>query len=206
MKVAIYARVSTKDHDQNPERQILKCKQYCELHEHIISQIIEEKHTGDSPFLERPQVKDIDFNKVEGIIIFSIDRLTREHPTKVFRLLNHLKDRGIKVISITEPAFNMEGEFSEVIMFLMTWYNNYFLKKLRRDIKSGMDKARQEGKVIGRPKTKFNKFRAYELLFKAGLSQREVAKELNTSLATINRFKRVAEKNPNSFINEEVVP
>ena len=200
MRVAIYARVSTKDHDQNPERQILKCKQYCELHEHIISQIIEEKHTGDSPFLERPQVKGIDFNKVEGIIIFSIDRLTREHPTKVFRLLNHLKDRGIKVISITEPAFNMEGEFSEVIMFLMTWYNNYFLKKLRRDIKSGMDKARQEGKIIGRPKTKFNKFRAYELLFKAGLSQREVAKELNTSLATINRFKKSEENDPNNII------
>ena len=29
-------------------------------------------------------------------------------------MINRLKDRGIKIISITEPAFNMESEFSDI--------------------------------------------------------------------------------------------
>jgi len=70
---------------------------------------------------------------------------------KVIHLIESLKTRGVKVISITEPAFNMENEMGEVMLYLMGWFNNYFLRKLKREIKSGMDKARAQGKIIGRP-------------------------------------------------------
>lgn len=211
MKVVIYSRVSTDDKEQDPERQVMKCQQYSELHEHHVLEVLKDFCSGDSEPFERPECKKILDYDVEGIIIFSMDRLTRQHPIKVMSMLKNLKDRGIKVISITEPVFNMESEFSEVLLFFMTWWNNYFLTKLKRDIKSGMDRARANGKQIGRAKLQFNKFRAYQLLFNEKkengkpYSQRDVSKELSVSLASINRFKREAEKKPDLYIIKDSV-
>jgi len=197
MKVVIYARVSTDDKDQNPERQINPCKNYCELHNHQIISEITEYHTGDSDPFYRPKGKEIlNIRGVKGIVIFSMDRLTRQHPVKVMRMIDNLKNRDIKVISITEPAFNMESEFSDIIMYIMSWFNNYFLKKLRRDVKSGIERARREGKQIGRTKIKFNKYRAYKLLFNDKKSLSEVSEEMNISRTTLFRFKKGVEKNP----------
>lgn len=200
MKVAIYARVSTDDKDQNPERQILKCKQYCELHNHNVCGIFKEHITGDSDPRKREEFSKLLNEDPSAIIVYSIDRLSRQHPSKVMRLLSELKDQGIKTISITEPAFNMEGEMSDLIQYILSWFNNYFLMQLKRNIRSGLDRARAQGKVIGRPGVKYNKYRAFHLLFNEKRSQRYVAKELGSSLATINRFKRVVESDRDLFI------
>lgn len=201
LNVVIYARVSTDDKDQDPERQVLKCKQYCELHNHNVLATITENCSGDSdPFIRSGASKIMSY-ELEGIVIFSMDRLSRQHPIKVIRLLNDLKDRGIKVLSITEPAFNMENEFSDILLYIIGWFNNYFLIKLKRDIKAGLERARKQGKVLGRPKSKFNKYRGYQLLFVEKRSQRYVSQDLGVSLATINRFKKDVEKDKQSFIN-----
>jgi DNA invertase Pin-like site-specific DNA recombinase len=196
MKVAIYARVSTDDKDQDPERQILKCRQYCDLHNHEIIQVEQEHVTGDSNPITREKFKEILENKdVEGVMVFSIDRLTRQHPTKVMQLLNQFKDMGIKIVSITEPIFNMEGEFSDLLQYFLTWWNNYFLTKLKKDVKSGIERARAQGKQIGRAKNPFNEYRARQLL-KEGKSYGEIAKELGVPKATVwRRFKNLTQKN-----------
>ena len=54
-----------------------------------------EYHKGDSSPFNRPKFKKIDTKKVDGIIVYSIDRLTRQHPTKVMNMLNYLKTSGI---------------------------------------------------------------------------------------------------------------
>lgn len=194
MKVGIYARVSTTDKGQDPQRQILKCEQYIDLKNHELIITREEYGTGDSNPFDRQGFKDIIAANVDGILIYEMSRFSREHPSKVMRRLQELKDRGIKIISITEPAFNMESDMSDLLQYIMTWFNNYYLINLKRNIRSGMDRARKQGKQIGRTPAKFNKRRAYELLINQKMSQRKVAAELNTSLATINRFKKAAEK------------
>lgn len=202
MKVVIYARVSTDDKDQNPDRQLIRCRRYCEDHGHTIVKELVDYHTGDSSLSERPSGSQINNYSDHGLVFFSMDRLTREHPTKVMLLLNNLEDRGIKVMSATEPAFNLESDFSEVILYIMSWFNNWYLKELKKNVKSGLDRARARGKVLGRPKAKFNEYRAYELLINQNKPLREVAKELNSSPATLMRFKKVALENPLLFIKE----
>lgn len=200
MKVISYGRVSTDDKDQDPERQHIANRNYAKLHEHEIVAELTEFHTGDSFILERPEGSKItQIKQAQGLLVFSIDRYSREHPIKVLRQLEHWREQNFKIISITEPVFNMESEFSELLMYILTWVNNWFLKKLKRDIKSGMDRARKEGKQIGRAPIKFNKYRAYHLLFIEKASQRDAAKELGVSAATLNRFKRDAEKNPDLY-------
>lgn len=206
MKVAIYARVSTDDKEQNPERQVHACRNYCELHNHQITTIVQEHITGNSNPLERPEFKKCFTEQIEGIVIYEISRFSREHPSKVMQRLQHFKDRGVKIISITEPAFNMEGDFSELLQYIMTWFNNYYLTNLSRNVKSGLEKAIKDGKTLGRPKAKFNQYRAYYLLFEKKMSLDQVAKEVGTSKGSINRFKKVAIENPSLFIKEEESP
>jgi len=194
MKVVIYCRVSTDDKDQNPDRQIDPCKKYCEIHDHDIVEIITEYYTGDSDPFTRPKGKCLLKKKAKGIVVFSIDRLTRQHPIKVIRMINDLKYKDVKIISVTESAFNMEGEFGDLIIYIMTWFNNYFLTKLKKDIKSGIEKARRDGKQIGRKKLDFDVVTAGRLL-KEGKSYGQVSKELNVPKATLfRRFKTVQKK------------
>jgi DNA invertase Pin-like site-specific DNA recombinase len=185
MKIAIYARVSTDDKDQNPERQILKCRQYCELHNHEVVCEISEHHKGNSSPLYRPQFKEINLKKVDGVIVETIDRLTRQHPTKVMNLLNYFKDSGVLIISVREPIFNMESEFSEPMQYFMTWWNNYFLKKLSADVKSGLERAVANGKKLGRPKNKINYYEVMRL--KKDMSLRKIAIKMNISLGAVQR-------------------
>ena len=202
MKVAIYGRVSTDDKNQNPERQQMQCSQYIDIHNHELIGYKDDKMTGDSNPFDRAGFKEILKLKPQGIAVSEISRFSREHPAKVMRRLSELRDKGIKIISVTEPAFNMDGEMSDLIQYIMTWFNNYFLKSLKRNVKAGIERARKQGKQIGRAKVEFNRYRAYHLLCIEKKSQRYVSKELSVSLATINRFKKVADNNPTLFIKD----
>lgn len=203
MRVCIYARVSTDDKEQNPERQRMQCLRYCELHSHEVIGYHYDYVSGDSNPFDRVGFRELIKDKPDAIIVYEISRFSREHPGKVLRRLSELKDRGIKTVSITEPAFNMDGEMSELLQYIMSWFNNYYLTNLRRNVKSGIERARKEGKQIGKPPAKFNKHRAYHLLFVDKMSQRNVSKELGVSAATINRFKKVCQKDPSLFINQQ---
>ena len=189
MKVAIYRRVSTDDKDQDPKRQILKCKQYCELHNHEIVYDIEESHKGDSSPASRPGFQKIDLKKIDGIVVYSIDRFTRQHPNKVMNMLNYYKSAGILIISVTEPIFNMESDFAEPMQYFMSWWNNYFLKKLSNDVKSGLDRARSQGKKLGRPKQKINYYQVMRMRNDSNnpMSIRAIAKELGVPHARVQR-------------------
>ena len=133
----------------------------------------------------------INKGKIKGIVVFSVDRYSRESPIKVLQQLNYLKEQGITFISINEPVFNMESEFAEPMKYMLTWFSNYFLSQHRKKVISGMERAKikgtRTGKLIGRPRLEINKFKVKQLSNK-GLSQREIAKELEISVASVNRL------------------
>lgn len=187
MKVAIYARVSTDDKEQNPERQLLKCRQYCELHDHEIVTELIDHYTGDSPLYSRPEGAKIPQLKIQGLVFNSMDRLTRQHPNKMMSLLQFLKESGITPISATEPAFNLESDFSEVILYIMGYFNNFYLKELRKNVKSGLDRARAQGKILGRPKHKVNLYEIAREFQVPKASITSVSKKLNIPRGTLYR-------------------
>lgn len=206
MNVGLYARVSTDDKDQNPERQFIRCRDYCRLNGHDVMGEFSDECSGDTPPLIRESFSSLMEMKPEAIVVFSIDRLSRQHPSKVMQLLTSFKQANILIISVTEPLFNMESPFAEPLQYFITWWNNFYLKKLKEDIKSGIDRARAEGKTIGRPKAQFNQHRAYHLLIVEGKSLSQVAEELKSNKATMHRFKKVCLKNPDLFKKQTPVP
>jgi DNA invertase Pin-like site-specific DNA recombinase len=83
VKVALYARVSTDDKDQNPETQLLILREYCELYGHeIIAVFLDEGRSGKDP--ERPAFKDMmeeaglkTKRRFQAIICLRLDRFMR---------------------------------------------------------------------------------------------------------------------------------
>ena len=165
----------------------MKCRQYCELHDHEIVAELVDYFTGDSSLFERPEGCKIKEMKVDGIVFNSMDRLTRQHPNKMMLLLQYLKDSGITPISATEPAFNLESDFAEVILYIMAYFNNYYLKELKKNVKSGLDRARKEGKTLGRPKNKVNLYAVAREASKEGASVSSVASALGVSRSSAYR-------------------
>ena len=160
MKVCIIARVSTDDKEQNPESQLIPCRKYCKDQGHTIITEIVDHYTGTVDIFSRPdgsRLKELLQNKkIEGIVVFSVDRFSREDPIKVIHQLRVIEsEHKVKFISITEPIFNMESEFAEPMKYMLSWFSNYWITQHKKKVKSGMDRAKQEGRHIGRPKRGF---------------------------------------------------
>lgn len=83
MKVALYARVSTDDKEQNPETQLLILREYCEIYEHqVVATFVDEGRSGKDP--ERPAFKDMmkeatnrSKRRFQAIICLRLDRFMR---------------------------------------------------------------------------------------------------------------------------------
>lgn len=156
MKVCIIARVSTDDKEQNPESQLIPCRKYCKDHSHTIITEIVDHYTGRVDIFSRPDGSRLKYllqdKKIEGIVVFSVDRFSREDPIKVIHQLRMLEsEHDCKFISITEPIFNMESEFAEPMKYMLSWFSNYWITQHIKKVKSGMDRAKSEGVYIGRP-------------------------------------------------------
>ncbi len=83
MKVALYARVSTDDKDQNPETQLLILRDYCKVYGHEILGEFVDRCSGKDP--DRPAFKDmmLEARKDKGerafdaIVVLRVDRFMR---------------------------------------------------------------------------------------------------------------------------------
>ena len=192
MKVAIYCRVSTDDKGQDPKVQLEKCRNYCELQSHqIIAELLDEGVSGDTWFYEREKGKLlqelIEKNKIDGIVVFAIDRFSRQNPMKILPMLNNLKLRGINFISITENVFNMESEFAEPMRYMLAWFSSYFLVQHKKKVNAGIDNARKFGTKSGRPigRQRIVNYKEILELHSKGLTLSQIARQMDCNKSSV---------------------
>ena len=167
MDVIYYNRISTDNKDQDPTSNLEVCKQYCKFNGHeIIAQIIDKGVSGSIPYYDRKEAikindyieeykkknKNIEEHKKKklGIIVFSIDRFSRQHPVRALNIIEDIKDKGVVILSATEAIFNEDTEFALPMQFMILWFNYYFLLQHSKKVKAGLEKRRKEGKFVGR--------------------------------------------------------
>lgn len=151
LKVAIYVRVSTVD--QNPENQENSLVEYCRNNEYELFKIYIDK--GESGLKDsRPSfdimLKDMRSRKFRAIVIWKLDRMGRslQH---LLHILNEMQKKKIDLIVTTQNIdtttasgklmFSIFGAFAEFESTLIS----------ERTI-AGMDRAKKQGKHIGRPR------------------------------------------------------
>lgn len=151
LRCAIYGRVSTDDRDQDPTQQLDVLRRKAQERGFEIVWEGADEWGGDSDLWDRPEGKrlwnTVSAGKIDVIMTWDTSRLSRQHPVNVFQLLGTLQRRGIAYVSATEAYFDTttENDFRDLILFIIAWFNNYFLKQLRRATVRGKAASKARG-------------------------------------------------------------
>ena len=155
MKVCIYSRVSTAG--QDAENQLLALKSWAETRGFEIIEIYQEqesawkaghqkelKHLLDDIKKRRP--------RIDIVLVWALDRLSREGVARIFELVNNFKEYGVHLISYQEPWTEAPGIMGDILYALTAWVAEYESQRRSERTKAGLVRAISQGKELGRPK------------------------------------------------------
>jgi DNA invertase Pin-like site-specific DNA recombinase len=187
-KVALYVRVSTDN--QTVENQLQELQEAAERHGWQLMQIFKDegisgvkgrqKRPGLDALLKGVARKDFDL-----VAVWSVDRLGRSL-SDLLGILNEIHAKGINLylhkqgIDTTTPGglalFQMLGVFAE-----------FERAMVQERVKAGLQRAKAEGKKLGRPKISEEKEAAIRHARQEGKGIRKIASELGIGVGTIPR-------------------
>lgn len=157
MKVAIYARVSTRDKDQNPETQLLPLREATQrLGLEVFKEYVDAASAQD--VLHRTAWRDLlddaARRRFQVVLVFKLDRAFRSvkdmHDT-----LSSWQITGVSFQSVREN-FDTTTSYGRLLLNILGTMAEFELDLIRERVKAGMDRAAahgtKSGKPIGRPR------------------------------------------------------
>ncbi len=189
MRVAIYARTSTDDGRQELTNQTGELHAYAERRGwNVIGEYLDQVSGRKA---ERPQLKkalsDGRKRKFDVLLFWSLDRLSREGVLKTLLILNQLSKCGVKYISLQEQWIDSLGAFSDAIVGILATVAEFEADRMSHRVRSGLARAKAEGKVLGRPRVVLDRGKLAAMR-KKGMSLREIAATTGKSAMTIQRI------------------
>jgi DNA invertase Pin-like site-specific DNA recombinase len=201
-KVAIYARVSTTNGDQNPETQLTVLREYCQQRGWPDPQEYVDRVSGakeSRPALNR-LMEDAKRRKFDTLLIWKLDRFGRS----LRHLLNSLAEfdaLGISFVSYTN-AIDTTTPAGKLMFSMLGAFAEFERDLIRERVKAGMARARKSGtrsgKKIGRPSSSID-IEEIRKRREAGESLRTIAKDLGVSAALLVKREKL-------FRNESARP
>ncbi|AFX99947.1 recombinase family protein [Bdellovibrio bacteriovorus] len=192
---AIYARVSTSHHDQNPEVQLSTLRRFCRSREWKIEhEIIDHGYTGGND--KRPGLKRLmelaKCREIDAIVVLKMDRLFRSLKHLV-TALDDFSALGIEFVAVTD---NIDYTTPSGRLFVQVLGSLAEFEKalVRERTLLGLQHAKAKGKTLGRPRTIDSD--VILSLDQEGCSQREIQKRTGVSKGTIWRVLKACPKNP----------
>ncbi len=162
MKVALYARVSLEENDrdkrqfQDPENQLVPLRDFCKAMKYEIVEEYIDKMSGANPARPafRKMMADAMLRRFSGIVVWKLDRFSREGIISTMSYIQKLKDRGLWLRSMTESWLDTSNEgITDVVLAIMAWASAEERKKISERTKAGIARRKAIGQWKGgRPK------------------------------------------------------
>jgi DNA invertase Pin-like site-specific DNA recombinase len=189
-RVALYARVSTTNGDQNPETQLIALREYCQQRGWNVVEEFVDRISGVKerrPSLDR-LMADAKRRKFDTLLVWKLDRLGRSL-THLLNTLAEFDALGISFVSLTN-AIDTTTPAGKLMFSVIGAVAEFERDLIRERVKVGMKRAQQggtrSGRAIGRPTAAID-MRQVHALLAVGKSQRQIAKSLGVSPALINK-------------------
>lgn len=149
-RVALYARCSTSD--QNTETQLCALRDYCfRMNYDIDKEYVDNGFSGKDN--KRPQfeylLNDIRSREIDCVIVYKLDRIGRSLK-HLLNLYEEFKNRGIEFISLTQNINTITPE-GKMFWQMLGVFAEYERELIVSRTLAGLDRARKQGKVLGRP-------------------------------------------------------
>ncbi len=186
IRTAIYARVSTIDKGQDTDNQLIQLREYCTRQGWAISHEYVDHasgKTGDRCEFKR-LFEDASRRKFEVVLVWALDRLTREGVLETFEHVRRLISYGVAFESYTEQHFRTTGPAGELMLAIAAWIAKQERIRISDRTKAGLARARRQGKVPGRPKRVFRRDEVVRLRDIEQMSWRAIAAALDIPVMT----------------------
>jgi DNA invertase Pin-like site-specific DNA recombinase len=186
MRVAIYARVSTKDKGQDTENQLHQLREFAERHGTIYKVYTDQESGGKADRIEFKQLLLEAYQKKFDLVVFwRLDRFSREGALATLRYLKELKDHGVNYKSFTEPYLDSLGPFGVSMLATIAAQD---LIKISENTKAALAKKRATGVQLGAPTKDASTIDQVKRLKVSGASNQAIARALKMSPSTVAKY------------------
>ena len=202
-----YIRVSTDKQDKASQR--LEIEQYCTEKNIELDKIVEVEISTRKTEKKRkiPELRKL--KKDDLLITCELSRLGRSM-FEVIKLIDELNKKGVKIVFLRQRElsnFNEGGAISKLLVAIYSYFAETEREFISLRTKAGLEKARANGKILGRPTglrlSKYDKDRdIIQDLLNQGLSVRAIydklykkEKKAYASLAWFCRDRKLVKNN-----------
>lgn len=151
LKIGLYARVSKEE--QNIETQVMALRDYCQRNNYeIVEEYLDNGISGatDSRPAFNKLLRDMRAGEINCVLVYKLDRIGRslQH---LLNLFEEFKNKKVEFISLTQNinTSTPEGKmFLRMLMVLAEYERELIVSR----INAGLERAKKQGKKLGRPK------------------------------------------------------
>jgi len=196
MRIALYARVSTKDKGQDHENQLRELRAFVErkapegwtlAHEYVDKA---SGKTADRPAFLR-MFEDASRKEFDMALFWSLDRFSREGVLETLQHLQRLTSHGVEWFSFREEYLRSVGVFRDAVIGILGAIAKQERVRISERVQAGLSRAKAQGKKLGRPRAAVRAERVLELHAKE-MSIRQIADATGVSAMTVQRILKTA--------------
>ena len=196
MRVALYARVSTSDKDQNPENQLLLLRREAKrAGDTIVQEYVDEESGGTSKRWAFQQLMaDAGKRRFDLVRVFALDRFSSEGIEKVFEHTAVLEQAGVLFWSYCEPALNTTGPMATLFKAIIAWAAGYRNQRHSENVRLGQTRKRAQVEAAGeqyqhgRRPIDVDVVAEVRRLKGEGLSLRKIAEATGVSVGAVHKY------------------
>jgi len=154
MRIALYCRVSKNDESQDPQNQLDPLRSYAgALGGEVVGEYVDMASGGNGDranFLQ--MLQDAEKHKFDLLLIWALDRLSREGISNTLGYLERLKRNGVALKSLQESWLDTRDDgLGQLLLAIFSWVAQQERRRIVERTKAGLERARKAGKQLGRP-------------------------------------------------------
>ncbi|MEP1095911.1 MAG: recombinase family protein [Cyclobacteriaceae bacterium] len=150
MKYALYARVSMSNGDQTTLNQTIRLRQYAETKGWTYDLFEEMESTRKSRPVKAQLLQRLRAGEYQGIVVTKLDRYARSS-TELLIEIQELLNKGIEFHSIGENL-DFSTATGRLHFNILSAFAEFERDLIRQRTLEGLERARLQGKKVGRPK------------------------------------------------------
>ena len=211
MKVVILARVSTDKQEYN--RQVVELTDYCSKMGWDVAKVFTNKVSGAKKNEDRSEIMEmlqyIEQNNIDKVCVLEISRLGRNtlEALKVIELLNKkkiclfIKNYNLETLDVKGNVNPITSLICTILLEISSMERHTIIERMASGRDQYIAKCRATGKKMGRPSTyrksddaMREQYKKEISLLKQGMSLRNINAITSTSIATIRKLYKFAQK------------
>jgi DNA invertase Pin-like site-specific DNA recombinase len=204
VRAALYGRVSTVGHGQDPETQMQPLREMAGRRGwKVMGEFTDAGVSGtkrERPELDRLMAL-VRKRRIDAVVVWKFDRFARS-VSHLLTALEEFKLYCVDFISVTESV-DSSTPMGKMIFVVVAAIAEFERDIIRERVKAGVHRAQAEGKHCGRPRKQIDLRAARELLGN-GHSVRQVSEMLGIPRSSLRR--KLADKPSGPKVSQNVLP